>query len=189
MGGDTRTHPVHLLYTAAAQHRQVRKGAGVEPAPVGSALHSVPEGFHGGEEGFRFRVVILAQLIEFAQKIFLLVREVDRGFNRQFDEHVARGTAAQGRQAASASVKWSGGTTRSSSETRRWVVSVPGSGPPRVWRVVCRVGAPWSQPEAKIGHARCPRHTRVTPSPRPTTTPTPSEQGTSGSGWRELYLP
>ncbi len=79
-------------------------------------------------------------------------------------------------------------TTPSSGSTIH-SASVPSSGPPSVARILSRAGSPASQRWAKMPQTRSPGCTRVTPSPTSATSPTPSEQGISGSRCLGLYFP
>lgn len=58
------------------------------PRAARSALHAIPEAFHGGKEALALGVVVLGERVEFAQEFFLAAGQVHRRFHGQFDEHV-----------------------------------------------------------------------------------------------------
>ena len=71
----------------------------VQPAAARGRLVAevAEEVFDLGEEAFGFRVggAAAAFLFEFVQKLFLALRQVDRGFDDELSEHVASGAAIE----------------------------------------------------------------------------------------------
>jgi hypothetical protein len=88
---------------------------------------------------------------------------------------------AQGRPAASSSVRCSGTRTTASAGTHISLASTPSTSPPSARWNFSGAGGPLSQPWKNIGHTRSPTRTLAIPSPTATTSPTPSETGISGS--------
>jgi len=89
--------------------------------------------------------------------------------------------AAQGRHAACSSVSAAGTRATPFSGTTMYSLIVPSSGPPSDCVSRDRSGSPPIQVGKNIGHTRSPTDTRWTPAPTATTSPTPSDSGTSGS--------
>ena len=87
---------------------------------------------------------------------------------------------AQGRAAASASVRWLGAATSASAGSAMNSCMTPSIGPPSALAKPSWVGGPDSQPGKKLGQTRSPALNRVTPAPTATTSPTPSETGITG---------
>ena len=73
--------------------------AQASPARGGSPLVAevAEEVFDFGEEAFGFGVggAAAAFFFEFAQKLFLALRQIDRGFDDEFSEHIAPGLAVE----------------------------------------------------------------------------------------------
>ena len=94
-------------------------------------------------------------------------------------------TPAHGRVAASMSVRCAGVRTSACAGKIRYSVSVPSTAPPSAARILVSSGAPLVQFSKKLPMTRSPGANAATPSPTASTTPAPSDSGTSGNFCRE----
>ena len=98
-------------------------------------------------------------------------------------------TPAQGRVAASSYDRYFGSFTRPFSSSVTYCDNMPSTPPPSALAMYSGCGRPSNHFGKKIAATRSPFLKRVTPGPVATTSPAPSESGTSVGGFGPGYWP